>query len=314
MNNLLEILQRGEVRRTVSRAIKESPYLRYLRLIQLHTRLWGRPPGTLPSVLVIGAQRSGSTFLHDMLARRTTLRASPLQKEVHYFDNKFYRPTDWYARFFEEVSEHEATAKTFEASPSYLYHPAAPRRVRKSLPSVKLIAVLRNPVERAISQYKWIRQVGLETRGAAEAFRYDAERLDWEEDPDYLERFDDPLYFDFDHIHRGYLRRSLYDVQLRRWLEHFDSERIRVVASPVLFNRTEAVLTELAEFLGVTLASAQNETDGTVNQNASRDDVLVPQEARQIARRHLADVPERTEAELTDQMVIGERPLLEGAG
>jgi hypothetical protein len=161
-----------------------------------------------------------------------------------------------------------------------------------------------------VSQYRWIRQIGLEARDAVTAFQYDAERLDWERDPDYLERFDDSLYFDFDHIHRGYLRRSLYDVQLWRWLECFDASQIRVLSSEHLFGDTEAVLEKLASFLGVAL-SDEEEVDA-VNQNSSRDNVPVPDEARRIAERHLAGVVERTEAMLTDQMVIGNRPLLNG--
>jgi len=311
MNNLFQMLKSGKVRRSLSRWVKESAYLRYLRLVQPETRIWFREEGTLPGFLIIGAQRSGSTFLHDTLTARTRARCSPLQKEVHYFDNKFYKPLDWYAKFFEQVSEHDDPAKTFEASPGYLYHPAVPKRVKRSLPSVKLIAVLRDPVERAVSQYRWIRQIGLETRDAVTAFQYDAERLDWERDPDYLERFEDPLYFDFDHIHRGYLRRSLYDVQLRRWLEYFDASQIRVLSSERLFGNTEAVLDELALFLGVALTD-EAATD-TINQNSSRENVPVPDEARQIAEHHLAGVAERTEAVLTNQMVIGNRPLLNGA-
>lgn len=307
MNNVLQVLKRGVLRRSVARWLKESPLLRYVRLVQPDTRLWGREPGTLPSVLIIGAQRSGSTFLHDTLVQRTSARRSPLQKEVHYFDNKYYRSLSWYAKFF-ATADGNAT-KNFEASPYYLYHPAVPRRVKESLGSVKVVAVLRDPVERAVSQYKWIREVGLETREAEEAFRYDAKRLDWEKDPEYLERFADPLYFDFDHIHRGYLRRSLYDIQLRRWLHHFDSSRIRVLESSCLFNQTAAAVSKLAEFLGLEQGAGANKV--SINQNSSRDDVEVSAAARRIAERHLQKVPERTEALLADEMIVGERPLLE---
>jgi LPS sulfotransferase NodH len=310
MNNLFQFLKSGKVRRSISRRIKESKYLRYLRLAQPETRIWFREKGELPDFLIIGAQRSGSTFLHDTLTARTSARCSPLQKEVHYFDNKFYKPLDWYAKFFQRVDGNCESVKTFEASPGYLYHPGVPKRVKHTLSSVKLIAVLRDPVERALSQYRWIRQVGLETRGAVESFRYDAERLDRERDPDYLKQFDDPLHFDFDHFHRGYLRRSLYDVQLRRWLEHFDASQIRVVGSSFLFDQTEEVLSELTEFLGVELLSSEASAK-TVNQNSSHSSVSVPAEARQIAERHLSEIPENMEAVVTDQMIIGERPLFE---
>lgn len=117
MQNLLPFLQSGRVRRSVTRFVKESRLLRYVRLLQPETRLWGREPGPLPSFLVIGAQRSGSTFLHDTLAARTSAQCSPLQKEVHYFDNKYYKPLDWYARFFDSVDAEDNAVKAFETSP-----------------------------------------------------------------------------------------------------------------------------------------------------------------------------------------------------
>ncbi len=305
----LSFLKSGIVRRTWTRRVKESTYLRYTRLLQPEPRIWSREEGALPGCLIIGAQRSGTTFLHDLLALRTSAVRSPLQKEVHYFDNKYYRGIQWYARFFESLRDRPPAAKNFEASPYYLYHPAVPGRVRECLPSVKVIAVLRNPVERAISQYKWIRQAGLETRGAVEAFRYDAERLDWERDPEYWERFEDPLYFDFDHIHLGYLRRSLYDVQLHRWRQHFSPSQIRVVDSNTLFEHPETVIDALVSFLGVEHADNEeraNDEEGTsINQNSSRTSMTVPSEAREIAAKQLEDVASNVRGVITDEMIVG---------
>jgi len=296
------------MRRSVTRFVKESPLLRYVRLIQPETRLWGREPGTLPSFLIIGAQRSGSTFLHDLLATQTSARCSPLQKEVHYFDNKYYKSLDWYARFFESVDEDGETVKTFETSPGYLYHPAAPKRIAESLPSVEAVAVLRDPVERALSQYRWMRQIGLETRGAVEAFRADARHLERERDSDSLQRFEDPLYFDFDHFQRGYLRRSLYHIQLERWLRHISSPRLRIVRSSFLFDRPDEVVERLASFLGLRHYS-DRQTD-SVNQNSARKDIAIPSDAHTIAEEHLEEVASQVEAIVDDEILIGDRPLL----
>lgn len=304
VQNLLPFLQSGWMRRSATRFVKEHPLLRYVRLIQPETRLWGREPGTLPSFLVIGAQRSGSTFLHDYLALNTSARPSPLQKEVHYFDNKFYKSLRWYAKFFESLEGEEAKAKNFESSPGYLYHPAVPKRVKRCLPDVKAVAVLRDPVERSISQYKWIRQCGLETRGPVEAFRDDAQRIDQETNGRSLRRFDDPLHFDFRHFHHGYLRRSLYHVQLRRWLRHFPAAQLRIVSSSTLFERPGEVVSELATFLDIS-------DDGTsrrdaINQNTSSSEINVPAEAREIAYTHLADVESKVRAVVSPDMVVGD--------
>lgn len=309
MQHLLPFLESGRVRRSVTRFVKESSVLRYVRLLQPETRLWGREAGTLPSFLVIGAQRSGSTFLHDTLTARTSAQCSPLQKEVHYFDNKFYKPLDWYARFFESVDDSGDAVKTFETSPGYLYHPAVPERVKECLPEIKAVAVLRNPVERAISQYKWIRKCDLETRGPMEAFRADAENMEREQNENYLRQFQDPLYFDFEHFHHGYLRRSLYHVQLRRWLRHFASSQLRVLTSMALFEQTQNVMDELAAFLEIEhVGEAQM---ASINQNSSPDDIEIPSEARDIAEQHLADVGSKVQAVITPDMVVGDTLALE---
>lgn len=304
MQDILPFLKNGAVRRSVTRFVKESPLLRYVRLLQPETRLWGREPGTLPSFLIIGAQRSGSTFLHDTLAAHTSAYPSPLQKEVHYFDNKYYKSLGWYAKFFESLDDQEDSARTFETSPGYLYHPAAPARITQSLPRVKVAAVLRNPVERALSQYRWMRHLRLEPRGAVEAFRFDAQRLDRERDPEHLRRFDDPLYFDFNHFQRGYLRRSLYHLQLQRWLQHLPPSRIRIVGSSYLFEYPHEVVQKLASFLGLRYHEGRGES--SVNQNASRNEIEVPRDAHQIAKKHLKTVPAKVADLVTDEMVFGE--------
>lgn len=304
MQNLLPFLQKGVVRRSITRTIKESPVLRHIRLLQPETRLWFREEGTLPEFLVIGAQRSGSTFLHDYLSHNTSARSSPLQKEVHFFDNKYYKGIRWYSRFFESLEGEEETVKNFEASPYYLYHPAVPRRIRECMPDVKAVAVLRNPVDRALSSFRWTKQVDLETREAEEAFRYDAERLEWETDPEYLKQFDDPLHFDFDHAQRGYLRRSLYHVQLQRWLEHFDASQIRVVCSQQLFENTQTVIDELASFAGIRHDGPQKLE--AINRNKSRKNVHVSEKARDIVRKHLEGVEDAVQSVLTEEMILGD--------
>lgn len=303
---MFSFLKDGKVRRTVTRTVKESRYLRYLRLVQPESRLWFREEGTLPEFLIVGAQRSGSTFLHDCLAAATTAVPSPLQKEVHYFDNKYYRSLDWYARFFENVGSKGPEVQTYEASPYYLFNPAVPGRVDAALPDIKILAVLRDPVERAVSHYKWMRQVDLETRSAEEAFRADAGRIHLERDERYLRNFEDPLYFDFDHIHYGYIRRSMYHTQIERWRAYLGPSDIRILRSEDLFENTDAVLHSVADFLGLGYTGLED-TEQT-NTNESRDEIEVGEAARDIAVRALADVEERLQAIVEPQMIVGIDP------
>jgi LPS sulfotransferase NodH len=297
------VINKPWVRKNIKRYIKESKYLKYIRLIWPDYRVWLRKSGTLPSFLVIGAQRAGSTFLHDCLVSTTSAECSPLQKEVHYFDNKYYKSLKWYGKYFGRRDRNNKN-KNFEASPYYIYHPAVPGRVAKSLPNVKILVILRNPVDRAVSHYKWMRQTGLEKRTPKTAFREDAQRLSLETNRDYLTKFENPLYFDFDHIYKSYLRRSIYDIQLKRWLKYFPESQIRVINFRSLINNTEFVINKVSEFAMLRRVSSYEEKE--INQNSSKTDVRITDEAREIARRHLAEVPRRLQSVISQNMIIGE--------
>src|SRR5436309_16134274 len=105
----------------------------------------------LPDFIVIGAQKSGTGSLYAYLNGHPDVAGARV-KEVHYFDLHYHRGVDWYLDQFPD----EAAARprcTGEASPYYLFHPHAPRRAFDLVPDARLIALLRDPVDRAISHY-----------------------------------------------------------------------------------------------------------------------------------------------------------------
>lgn len=106
----------------------------------------------LPNFLIIGAPKAGTTALAAYLAVHPQVFVAP-EKEVHYFDTQYGRGTDWYRGRFAGVRGEAAVG---EASPTYMYNDVALERIAASLPGVKLIAVLRNPVDRAYSHYWWM--------------------------------------------------------------------------------------------------------------------------------------------------------------
>jgi len=120
--------------------------------------------GGLPDFLVIGAQKSGTTTLADRLAAHPDVHL-PAQ-EVHYFSHRYERGLDWYRR---AVAGAPPGALLGEKSPSYLTDTAAPARIAAALADVRLIAVLRDPVDRAYSHYWHNRRLAKEHLGFAEA-------------------------------------------------------------------------------------------------------------------------------------------------
>ncbi|HEX5467593.1 MAG TPA: sulfotransferase domain-containing protein [Gaiellaceae bacterium] len=221
----------------------------------------------LPTFLIIGAQRAGTTSLFDYLLRHPDVSGPrgrdamvSWSKEIHFFDEKFGKGVDWYRSFFPL----EATRARYrrrgrnlqagEATPYYMFHPAVPARVAETVPDVKLIAILRDPVERAYSHFQLNRRKGREKLSFEEALAAEPERLkDVEE---WLHGAAEELppsgrHRHPHHRHRAYLRRGLYAEQLERWLERFPREQLLVVQTEKLLAAPAETYSEVLNFLGL---------------------------------------------------------------
>lgn len=201
----------------------------------------------LPNFVIIGAMRSGTTTLYNLIG--STRAAIPAaKKEVHYFDNNFDRDLSWYRSHFCTIrlrdrihAELGQPVACGEASPYYLYHRRVPSRMSKVLPDARLIAILRDPVERAYSHYWLVRRRGDETRHFDEIVQ--AELANQAETGGRDVGSDE-------HQWLSYLERGLYVRQLARWLEHFDRNQLLVLRTSDLRDQPDAVLSSVAEHLG----------------------------------------------------------------
>ena len=177
------------------------------------------------------------------------------KKEVHYFDYDFYRGLDWYRSHFPLSSEqvefarrHGSPFLTGEASPTYISHLWAPERVAAKLPDVKLLLVMRNPTDRAYSQYQMSRREGLEEFDSFErAFDAEEGRLE----PELAKMRRDPRYNSYRFGAWSYLARSRYAEQVERWLGFFDRRRFLFLSAEDLLRDPQPVLDGVYEFLGL---------------------------------------------------------------
>jgi hypothetical protein len=200
----------------------------------------------LPSVLIIGAQRSGTTSLFNYLVQHPDV-LPPLGKESHYFDIRYARGLRWYRGRFPYAHRLARGSLTLDASPYYLMHPLVPQRVEQVLPGIKLVALLRNPIDRAFSHYQHAVRDRRESLTFAEAIEKEPERMAGEE-----ERLrSEPDYYSYNHRHYSYLRRGAYVEQLRRWGEHFPRSQLLVLQSERLFRDPASVTAEVHAFLGL---------------------------------------------------------------
>jgi hypothetical protein len=205
----------------------------------------------LPDFLIIGAQRSGTTFLYNNLARQSCI-APALTKEVHFFDVRFEKGARWYRAYF-PLRMRAAAERirrrpylTGEASPYYLFHLHVPSRVASILPDIKLIALLRNPVDRAYSHYQHERRRGFETLSFEEAIAQESARIE----PEIERMLMDEQYNSYNHQHYSYLARGIYVDQLERWMRVFPREQLLILISEQLYAEPAATVAQVMRFLG----------------------------------------------------------------
>jgi hypothetical protein len=213
-----------------------------------------------PDFVIIGTQRGGTTSLHAYLSAHPQVE-TPATKELHFITDRHERGLDWYLGQF--PAELSLGVITGEATPYALFHPLAPRRLRDIAPAARLIALLRNPVERAYSHFLLERSSGHETLDFAAALDAEQERLDGEEAR--LER--EPAYASAPHKHASYMARGAYARQLERWFAVFPREQILVIRSEDLYERSAETFAQVAQFLGIGRTepipfSAHNQSSG----------------------------------------------------
>jgi hypothetical protein len=217
-----------------------------LRQLRTHYRTFTGPLRGLPAALIIGTAKGGTTSLFNYLIEHPDVVA-PLGKEMHYFDLYYSRGERWYRGRFPYEFQLRGAALTLDASPYYMVHPLAAERAARLLPDVKLIALLRNPVDRALSHYNFAFQGGRETLSFAEAVEQETERIAGEEERLRTK----PDYFSSRHRTYSYLRRGLYLDQLRRWVEHFPRANLLVIQSEWLFRDPAGATGAVQRFLGL---------------------------------------------------------------
>lgn len=198
-----------------------------------------------PSFLVIGTQKGGTTSLYRYLMAHPDVRP-PARKEVGFFGYRYRNGFDWYRAQF-PLALPGGSPVTGEASTSYLFHPAVPARVARHLPEVRLVALLRDPVERAHSHYLHTKRSGREPLSFEDALEHEEERL-----AHIWPHLDDPGYA----IPKGlglysYKARGRYWEQLERWYGAFDRSRLLVLRSEDMFDDPAGTYARVLAFLGL---------------------------------------------------------------
>jgi hypothetical protein len=183
--------------------------------------------GSLPGFIIIGAQKCGTSLLYRLLTEHPNVEPAAT-KELHFFNNNFSEGLSWYRRYFQQAKcEDGRKTVSGEATPAYLRDPRVPERMAKTVPDARLVALLRNPVDRAYSHYQMWARRGDEVRSFGEATRQEMAG----------------------EARVGYLARGLYAEQLERFSFFAERDQLLVLKSEDFFSRRWEILGRVLAFL-----------------------------------------------------------------
>lgn len=216
----------------------------WLKRFLARFRLMTHEHRALPTFLIIGAQKAGTTSLYRYLAKHPDIKPNFVVKELSFFDEYYNRGLPWYQSHFPFKRQ---SKQYFEGTTHYLFNPLAPERIKQILPDIKVIALLRNPIDRAYSSYKHQVRAERESLSFEEAIEAEASRLNGEKE----RLLTDPDYISYNHNHFSYLERGKYSDQINNWLAHFPKEQMLILSSDEFFQDTEHSLNQVYDFLGI---------------------------------------------------------------
>lgn len=199
---------------------------------------------TLPNFICVGAQKAGTSTLHNLLKQHPDI-CLPKEKETHFFINgedKYAQGISWYSQYFFTHCQEEKMIG--EISPGYLYMDYIPKRLCHDLGTdLKLIFLLRNPIQRAYSGYLMTKRIAADPLDFEEAIIQEAERIG--KDEKSLKMY-------------SYGSRGLYNKQIEEYLKYFPIENMFfIVFETELIQNTKKTMQELCNFLDLSPFSFQ---------------------------------------------------------
>ena len=236
-----------------------NPLVHYLKYGQREGRITQKPMSTSPAsyadydrllpphFLIIGAQKAGTTALFSILSQHPQIIA-PKIKEMHFFDapSSEYGDFSSYRKLFPLPHDLEPNKLTFESSPSYLYHPKSPQRIYECSEKIKIIIILRDPVERAFSAWNMYHRFQHEKdhphyaladfRSFDDAVMQEIKVLDetnWENNP------------------IAYVKRGIYVEQIKRYYNYFSGDDVLILDYLELLNNPQLALKKVCYFLQI---------------------------------------------------------------
>ena len=218
------------------------------------------PLHVLPDFVIVGAMKGGSTSLYNFVTQHPDI-ARAAQKEIGYFANKYKYGEKYYRSYFptklsaylHKKQTHQKLL-TGEASIAYLFFPAVPNRMKDLLPDIKLIIILRNPVDRAYSHYWLAKRLNNETFPFEKAVELEEERCAGE----FERLLQDPYFIPTNFVNNSYLAGGIYADQLEHWFRCYNRNQFLFLSTEDFAKNPQQTLNQFFDFVGVRPLHAGN--------------------------------------------------------
>ena len=206
----------------------------------------------LPDFIIIGESKCGTTSLYNYMSQHPAIKPA-LTKEINFFNWSYDKPQNWYSAHFPTKLKKKISKNVFkkqfltgEATPLYLFNSQVPKRMFKIIPNVKIIIVLRNPIDRAYSHYHDLGvRLGGEKRTFDDAIRSELKILEKKNyvTTNYDGNFTDRLY--------QYVVRGIYLDHLKIWMDVFPRKQFLILKTEELENNPSEILDSVFKFLSM---------------------------------------------------------------
>jgi len=239
------------------RTIIEKIYSRiYYGLIKRNLAYVTSSIRVLPNFIIVGAVRCGTTSLYyDICEHSSVLPAA--YDEIGFFDSNYDLGINWYKSMFptkftrKKIESKTGLCITGEDTPFYFWDKKSIDRIKKEIPKIKLIILLRNPIDRAYSNYQLGVRSGSESLSFEDAIKKEIELLEKNDDieNDDIEKFLRP---------RSYIAKGLYYNQIKNWFKIFSKDQIIVLTTENLARNPHKTLEKVFNFLGLPNEQIEN--------------------------------------------------------
>jgi len=223
----------------------------YHQLLKRHYYAITGPNRVLPDFLIIGAKRCGTTSLFSHLPEHPSIAESH-HDNIGFFNDNFHLGVNWYKSFFPTIGYKKKIEKeygkflAFDVTTRYMESKSTADNIKKVKPGIKIIVMLRNPIDRAYSQFNVSVKEKTEEISFDEAITEEMNRLK-------VEILDDDrqTLLEFPENNRHYIKKSLYALQLKSWFDIFPKENILVLSTEEFRENEENIYRKIFEFLDI---------------------------------------------------------------